>query len=133
MVIHDGYAVISYDFKVFSSDANCLFNMKENLAEKEARLLEQKALSPDEIKLKIQKDLFKSLKNQAAKTASDYGLPLNLGNQIKDMDMTQMFEGVKPFLADQEKIQKELGSKVVDALKFAEDNKHHLETMKNVG
>ena len=107
--------------------------MKENLAEKESRLLEQKELSPDEIKLKIQKDLFKTLKNQAAKTASDYGLPLNLGNQIKDMDMTQMFEGVKPFLADQEKIQKELGDKVGDVLKFAEDNKHHLETMKNVG
>jgi hypothetical protein len=32
LVIHDGYAVISYDFKVLSSDANCLFNMKENLA-----------------------------------------------------------------------------------------------------
>lgn len=44
-----------------------------------------------------------------------------------------MFEGVKPFLQDQEKIQKELGAKVGDALKFAEDNKHHLETMKNVG
>ena len=35
LVIHDGYAVISYDFNVVPSDATCLFNMKENLIEKE--------------------------------------------------------------------------------------------------
>ena len=65
--------------------------------------------------------------------AEDYGLPLGLGEKLKDLDMGQMFEGVKPFLQDQEKIQKEIGNKVTEALKFAEDNKHHLETAKNIG
>jgi hypothetical protein len=35
MIIHDGYAVVSYDYKVIYSDHKCLFHMKETLAEKE--------------------------------------------------------------------------------------------------
>ena len=49
--------------------------------------------------------------------AEDYGVPLGLGEKLlKDLDMGQMFEGVKPFLQDQEKIQKEIGNKVTEAL-----------------
>ena len=73
------------------------------------------------------------MKNKVAKLSDDYGIPLGLGDKIKDLDVDQMFSGVKPFLQDQQKIKDEVGNKLKDAMQFAEDNKHHIETMKNVG
>jgi len=39
-----------------------------------------------------------NMKKKAAKFAEGYGVPLSIGNQIADIDMSTMFEGVKPFL-----------------------------------
>lgn len=99
MVIHDGYAVISYDFYVIPSDANCLFNMSETLSEKEARLLHFKSQDPDELKSEIEKNIMDGLKKKASAAIDDFvGLPLGLGDKMADLDMNSMFEGVKPFL-----------------------------------
>jgi hypothetical protein len=48
MVIHDGYAVVSYDYQVQYSDHKCLFDMKETLLQKERRLLEDDTRTPFE-------------------------------------------------------------------------------------
>ena len=38
MRIQDGYAVLAFDYKVKPSNVNCLFNMKQNIAQKELRM-----------------------------------------------------------------------------------------------
>ena len=38
MKIHDGYAIMAFDYTVKSSNQNCLFNMKDNRYDKELRM-----------------------------------------------------------------------------------------------
>jgi hypothetical protein len=61
------------------------------------------------------------------------GLPLGLGDKFKDVDVKSLFEGVKPYFEDQEKLQREMSAKMLEAAKYVDDNKHHIETVKNVG
>ena len=38
MKIKDGYAIMAFDYSVRSSNENCLFNLKQSLTQKEARM-----------------------------------------------------------------------------------------------
>ena len=43
MEIREGYALMAYDYNVKKSYSDCLFNMRERRAEREAFMLEREA------------------------------------------------------------------------------------------
>ena len=97
--------------------------MKETLLEKEKRLLD--AQNPDQkyAALNFLKD---KLQREVDKKAHQY-LGIVPSRMAENFDSQAVFEGIKPFLEEQDALKEKLAEGLKGAQKFAMDNKQNIQ------
>ena len=104
--------------------------MKETLEEKERRLLDNDHSSPMQsvelLKAKLTKEIDKSVyKNFGFIPSTTFGTG-------KTHNIDQLFEGVKPFFDDQEKLKQKAAEVMAGATGLIRDNKENIEKVTNM-
>ena len=64
MKIHEGYAVLAFDFEVNPAQSYCLFSMKEMLVDREMRMLEKASQSMPGVKESLTNEVTQNMLRQ---------------------------------------------------------------------
>jgi len=128
MEIKDGYAIMGYDYDVTKSNSDCLFNMKENLKEKELREakrnIKEFGLNAETFqKFGQVADMFSKQVDKLKKAGGDRP-PIDVNNIMNTLGAKrdELFEGLK----NGENIKKMMKDNEAELLKYQDQ-------IKNVG
>jgi hypothetical protein len=97
MKIVDGYAIMSYDFKTLQSNSDCLFRMRDTLAQKELRMAELAQKRADTPMAKFEKEMMKMAKAAMGNSGIKGMPPLDIPKLLND----PMVKGVMDFAKDE--------------------------------
>lgn len=100
--IKEGYAVLAFDYDVEKSNQQCLFNMKDQLSNKERGLLEEERsrLGRDGKTLDITE--FAVWAQNAAEKVGNIGLPADIMKEVSSVVNDKGFDGIKDALGNLE-------------------------------